>query len=142
MKKLIVISGLLLCFNLLQAQEPTKRVHAAFEPGDLVTSNTARISDGELSKASEAYSPLVVGVYSEKTATSLMPAILVDGIAYIKFDPSNGHVKMGDYVTSGSKPGYSIKATQSGYVVGVVLEDSNDNTSLLKIRIQPTWVKQ
>lgn len=142
MKKLLIISGLLFCFNLLQAQEPTKRVHATFEQGDLVTSSTARISDGELSKASEAYSPLIVGVYNEKTATSLMPAILVDGIAYIKFDPSNGQVKVGDYVTSGSKPGYSIKATQSGFVVGVVLEDSGNSTGLLKIRVQPTWIKQ
>ncbi len=142
MKKLFIIASLLFCIQMLQAQEPTKRNHATFEHGDLVASNTARLSDGEFSKAIGAYSPLVVGVYAEKTETSLMPTILVDGIAYIKFDASNGQVKVGDYVTSGSKPGYSIKATQTGYVVGVVLEDSSGDTGLVKIRIQPTWVKQ
>lgn len=141
MKNIIVIAILMLSFQLVQGQEPTKKKHVAFEQGDLVMSNTARLSDGELDKANEAYSPLVVGVYNDKTANSLMPAILVDGIAYIKYDPSNGSVAVGDYITSSTKPGYSMKATKTGYIVGVVLESSN-GSGLVKIRIQPMWVKQ
>lgn len=131
----------MLCIQVLRAQEPTKRTHTTFEHGDLVVSSTARLSDGELSKANEQYSPLVVGVYNEKTETSLMPVILSEGIAYIKFDASNGHVAAGDYITSGAKPGYGIKATQAGFVVGVVLEDSKNANGLLKIRLQPMWAK-
>lgn len=142
MKKLLVIAGLLMSIQLLHAQEPTKRVHVNFEPGDLVTSNTGRLLDGELSQAKEPYSPLIVGVYNDKTATSNMPAILDAGIAYVKFDPSNGPVAAGDYITSSSKAGYGMKATTSGFVVGVVLESSEKATGLVKIRVQPTWVKQ
>ncbi len=142
MKKLLVIAGLLLSIQLLHAQEPTQKKHVAFDQGDLVVSNTARLSDGELSKSSEPYSPLIVGVYNEKTETRLVPQVLVDGIAYVKFDASNGTVSVGDYVTSSSKAGYSMKATQSGYVVGVVIGVSDKDSGLIKIRVQPSWVKQ
>lgn len=142
MKKVLIISSLLLCFHLLQAQEPTKRNHVKFEAGDLVSSNTARLSDGELSKATGPYSPYVVGVYNERTETSNMPAILYDGIAYVKFDASNGTIAPGDYITSSSKQGHGMKATQSGYVIGVALEPADAATRLVKIRVQPTWVKQ
>lgn len=142
MKKLFVISSLLLLFQLLQAQEPTKRNHVTFDSGDIVISNTGRTSDGELSKTAEAYSPLVVGVFSEATAQSNVPRILTDGIAYVKFDPTNGNVVPGDHITTSAKTGYGMKATRSGFVIGVVLESTANSKGLLKIRVQPAWISK
>ncbi|CAN5214736.1 hypothetical protein BH09BAC1_BH09BAC1_18070 [soil metagenome] len=142
MKKLFFIAVILLSIQLLHAQEPSKRTHVIFEAGDLVSSNTARISDGDLAKANEPYSPLVIGVYNEASGNSTIPRILCDGIAYIKFDPSNGAVSAGDFITSSAKAGYGMKATKAGFVVGVVLDGADKNSGLIKIRVQPMWVKQ
>lgn len=140
MKKLLVISSLLLLFQLLHAQEPTRRNHAAFINGDIVISNTGRMSDSELSKTTEAYSPLVVGVYYEASAESNIPRVLTDGIAYVSFDPTNGSVVAGDHITTSTLSGKGMKATRSGFVIGVVLEAPTGG--LVKIRVQPTWVNK
>lgn len=137
--KNIICSSIFLLFLVQASYAQTERKHVDFEPGDLVVSTTGRLADGELDKAAEPYAENIVGVFTEGAGMSKMPGILQNGIAYIKFDPSNGEVKVGDYITSSSKTGYGMKATKPGVVVGVALETSG--TGLLKIRIQPGWMK-
>lgn len=49
------------------------------------------------------------------------------GIAQVNVSTLNGEVKPGDYITSSEIPGRGMKATQSGYVIGVVLSSFGKN---------------
>ncbi len=118
----------------------SERIKANFEHGDIVSSTTGRTGDGVMDRCSEAYSAYMAGVFNEKTETRNIPVIIETGIALVKFDDSNGAVAKGSFVTSSALPGYSMKAEQSGFVLGVALEDSK-GTGLLKIRVQMGWEK-
>ncbi len=141
MKKLYILLSLAILFSNYCFSQPSGRIKVIFEQGDLVISTTGRTSDGVLDRSQEAYSDYIVGVFNEKTETRNIPSIIESGIAYIKFDDASGHVVKGDYITSSSKPGYGMKALQSGFMVGVALEDSRSATGLLKIRVQVGWMK-
>ncbi|MBI4669613.1 MAG: hypothetical protein HY747_10620, partial [Elusimicrobia bacterium] len=41
----------------------------------------------------------------------------------VKVTLENGPIRIGDYLTSSSKPGYAMKATEPGVVIGVALEN-------------------
>lgn len=120
--------------------QATQRVKVDFQNGDIVASNTGRL-DGEFSKTTEAGSDFIVGVYNTSTEVKNVPAILSSGIAYVKFDHSNGEVVKGDLITSSKVSGKGMKANASGMMVGVALESSTSDTELLKILVQPAWVK-
>lgn len=141
MKKLYaVLPVVILLSNYCFSQ--SEKIKVVFENGDLVVSSTGRTSDGVLDRCREAYSDYIVGVFNEKTETRNIPSIIESGIAYIKFDSAGGPVAKGDFIASSSKPGSGMKAQQSGYVVGVALEDSNASTALLKVRVQVGWVNR
>ncbi|MEX0812537.1 MAG: hypothetical protein WD048_10005 [Chitinophagales bacterium] len=143
MKNIIFIPIILfLIHQSVFAQEPTRRPQIEFEHGDLVSSNTGRIADGILSKASKAYSEFFAGVYNEASGISNIPSILTSGIVYIKFDSSEGHVSYGDYVTTSNEKGFGMKASRLGFIIGIALEDSNNTSGLLKIRLEPCWVEK
>ena len=118
--------------------QATQRVRPDFQHGDIVTSNTGRM-DGELGIASEANSDNLVGVYNESTQISNIPNILISGIAYVKFDHSNGEVLRGDFIASSNAQGKGMKTNSAGMIIGVALESSTPSTSLLKILVQPSW---
>ena len=105
-----------------------------------MVSSTGRTGDGVLDRSKEAYSEYVVGVFNEKTESRNIPSIIESGIALVKFDAANGSVQKGDYVTAASMPGYAMKAQQTGLMLGVAMEDSG-SSGLLKIRVQPAWMK-
>ena len=111
------------------------------QPGDLVSIPTQATSNpGKTLKKSrgEKYDPLVVGVIStdpglvagfgavEENTTSghneaRKPVALV-GRVPVKVNLENGPIKPGDYLTSSSKPGEAMKATQPGRIIGQALE--------------------
>ena len=121
--------------------QATQRVRPDFQHGDIVVSTTGRI-EGELGISNQANAENVIGVYNASTTYKNTPEIYLSGIAYIRFDHSNGAVVRGDYITSSSLSGKGMKATESGMVVGVALESSTPTTELVKILVQPSWVKQ
>ena len=41
----------------------------------------------------------------------------------------------GDFVTTSSTPGVSMKASETGMVLGLAIEDTNTDEGLVKIRI-------
>lgn len=137
MKRIICSVGFLLfCIcGLANAQELRK--HESFEHGDVVVSPSARLNDGDMKRSSEPYQENVVAVYNSSTGTSKVPVFITSGIAYVKFDNSNGEVEKGDFITSSAKTGAAMKATSSGMVIGVALE--NSSKELLKIRVLPSW---
>ena len=140
MKYLVTLSVVFFYVQIVNAQA-TKRRPVDFDNGDLVVSSTGRLQDGELSKSTNPYSEFITGVFNENTVSSNIPSIIQNGIAFIKFDTDNGHVKKGDYITSSVKTGRAMKSLKSGVMVGVAMENSRNLNGLLKIRVQVGWVK-
>ncbi|MBI3888453.1 hypothetical protein HY311_01525 [Candidatus Nomurabacteria bacterium] len=79
------------------------------------------------------YQNTLVGVVStapgfvagSKTVDSV-PIALV-GRVPVRFSTENGPIKAGDYLTSSSIPGYAMRATQAGRVIGTALENMDTN---------------
>ncbi len=100
------------------------------EPGDVVVSDYM-INHG-VKKSTGAYQEGMLGVVS--TAPGFVagaftedsyPIALV-GRVPVKVSTENGSIKAGDYLTSASIPGYAMKATYAGRVIGKAMEDLNE----------------
>lgn len=132
---------LVLAANALWAQDwPANK---GFKTGDILSANTARLSDGDINKSATSGDLQMFAVYNDLPGGRPTAVYLEKGVAEVKFLPSNGHVKKGDFITSSTEPGVGVKATKSGMVVGVVLEDSDikeKEVQLVKVRLLFTWV--
>ncbi|MEI6660214.1 MAG: hypothetical protein WCK91_02205, partial [bacterium] len=99
--------------------------------GEVVIIDPAN-SQGVL-RSTGQYQNTVVGVVSSapgfvagsKTVDSV-PIALV-GRVPVRFSTENGPIKAGDYLTSASIPGYAMRATQAGRVIGTALENMDSN---------------
>ncbi len=71
------------------------------------------------------------------------PVITDGAIAYLKYNLQNGSIVKGDYITISSDPGIGMKAIESGFTVGVALEngDATEKQGLLKIRVMVRYEK-
>ena len=60
-----------------------------------------------------------------------------DGIAHVRYNLQNGPIQKGDYITISSEAGVGMKATESGFTVGVALESSDaiEKPGLIKVRV-------
>ncbi len=69
--------------------------------------------------------------------------VVVDGTAHVRYNLQNGPIQKGDYITISNEPGVGMKATQSGFTVGVALEnsDATEKSGLLKIRVMVRYEK-
>lgn len=121
--------------------DKAKRTQAVFENGDIITSTTGNISSGQLNKSTLPYQEEICAIYVLDKFQHNAVQIAEKGIVHVKFSSKNGEVRKGDYVTSSDVPGTAMKATQSGMIIGVALEESS-NKGLLKILVQPSWVNQ
>lgn len=117
----------------------------SIEPGDAVV--IADSTTGAVSLSAGAYDPLAIGVYSgQDTSTFLLgsldggrvPIALV-GRVFSKVTTLNGPVKRGDPVTTSGKPGYLMKATEAGSIVGRALEELEEGESKILVFINPGW---
>ncbi|NCS97735.1 MAG: hypothetical protein GW762_04065 [Candidatus Pacebacteria bacterium] len=65
--------------------------------------------------------------------------VIADGTAYVAVSGENGPINEGDLITSSSKPGVGMKATKSGFTLGVAEESYAGSTAeeqgLVAIRI-------
>jgi hypothetical protein len=73
----------------------------------------------------------------------LKKAVITDNSAFVRYNLNNGPIQKGDYITISNEPGVGMKATESGFTVGVALENSYDTekTGLLKIRVMVRYEK-
>lgn len=90
------------------------------------------ISDGEkgLIRTDVTYSPKIFGILEDnpvlvlKEATSSAKPIIRAGDTIINVTDFNGDIKKGDFITTSPVLGKGMKAGQSGYVLGIALEDA------------------
>jgi hypothetical protein len=106
---------------------------ASIEAADVVTMDP---SDTETAiKASTPYDSRVLGVIStspgfvtnatsaDDTSAADQRPLALSGRVPVKVSTMNGTIHQGDYLTSSTIPGVAMKATGSGAVIGVAMED-------------------
>ncbi|MDE2312255.1 MAG: right-handed parallel beta-helix repeat-containing protein, partial [Patescibacteria group bacterium] len=121
---------------------------------DTVASTTAPTSTPLVKRAATSYDQhllgvvstapgLILGIHNGQTMlggesttyintpeASTSPAVALTGRVPVKVTNENGNVEPGDFLTSSAQfPGYAMKATRSGYVVGQALEGFTSTTT-------------
>jgi len=103
---------------------------ADFSPGDVLVIDESR--DRQVRKASSQYSAGVIGVYSTQPGvlgtphamqaprTGELPVAML-GIVPCKVSAENGPIRRGDLLTTSSIPGYAMKATDPGRMIGAIV---------------------
>ena len=101
------------------------------QAGEIVSLDTSR--DSYIKRSETAYDTSSIGIVSTNPGllmgssdgeTTQYPIALA-GRVPLKFSKENGDVEIGDPITSsGTKPGYGMKATQAGVLVAKALESS------------------
>jgi len=124
-----------------------------FPPGSILSS--AR--EGEFEIASMNIAETVQAVFDPEKALALrgeyslvtMPmserhfpenyknALVEQGIAHVRYNLQNGPIAKGDHITISSEPGVGMKATESGFTIGVALEnsDATEKPGLIRVRV-------
>jgi hypothetical protein len=118
-----------------------------------VVSGDIIISEGEngFKRTNVSYESKIFGVYQEKpelvlresTQSAKQPIIRL-GDTTVNITDYNGDIKAGDFVTTSPVMGKGMKAAQSGYVLGIALEDAelgNNTTSIFNRQVRNGTVK-
>lgn len=85
--------------------------------------------------AKTAYDPMLYGVIADSPAVALENSaieagklVITNGKGYVRVRTQGEPIRKGDFITSSDIPGVGQKANQSGYVLGIALEDfASDN---------------
>jgi hypothetical protein len=122
-------SGLVTDAGAYDLAESYPTADSSLEPGDVVAIDSS-LGGQNVKKSSGQYDNKAFGVVSTNpgftlsshaTAGVSVPVALA-GRVPVKFSFENGPVSAGDALTSASLPGYAMKATQSGVIIGRTLE--------------------
>ena len=100
--------------------------------GEVVSIDASRSAG--VKKSSKPYQKDILGIVATQPGIVLGPKeensypIALVGRVPVRVTTENGIIKAGDRITSSTKAGYAMKATQSGRVLGTVLEDVDTET--------------
>jgi len=117
-----------------------------YENGTVLISEIGTFFGRNMEISTEQYSPYLLGVYFDENPEVMQDPrkyiipVKTKGMSFVKFSDVNGDVKKGDPVTSSDIPGVAMKATESGMILGVALEDAN-SSQLLKIRVMVQYMR-
>jgi hypothetical protein len=132
--------------------EKFDRYDKSLEYGDVVAADPD--NPERLIKASSPYQKNLLGVISEKPGFLLgvswedpkYPiALALAGRVPVRVNLHGGAIRIGDYLTSSSEPGYAMKADNSGRVIGIALEPfdgDQGNKGKIILFINPQWVRR
>jgi F0F1-type ATP synthase membrane subunit c/vacuolar-type H+-ATPase subunit K len=99
--------------------------------GDILISSSAG-----LTRTTNAYNSQLFGVLQKnpevvyRSADTSKVPVARTGLAEVNVTTLNGNITKGDYVTSSPISGKGQKASQSGYVIGVAMQDFSSGTNL------------
>jgi|GEM_PF-2201821 len=121
-----------------------------FTNGSIIVSDDGTMS-GNYSTSKQSYDATVIGVYVKETIkidTTSGPQIISTknnsiastGIVSVQYNTENGTIKKGDLITTSATAGVGMKATKSGVIIGVALEDAVTERGLIKIRLMIQYV--
>jgi hypothetical protein len=90
----------------------------------------------QVAKSQKPYDEKIIGIISDGSSGFKIQSymgmnggdhpgkpLVLTGRFPVKVTLENGPIKRGDYLTSSSKPGYAMRATEPGPTVGVALDD-------------------
>lgn len=124
------------CGDLAESMLLAERVSA----GDIVA------TDGRLRlMKATARSKTVIGVISTKPSMNLNSQeidgapVALSGIVPVKVTSENGQVVAGDFIAASSIPGYGMRATAPGTVVGKALESLSGERGTIKMFVDLGW---
>lgn len=147
---LIVVAALLTLPKIVFAQSTTASgiSFSTLVQGDVTDGQVLCNQDKVIKPCTVTYSTDIVGVYVQDPAVLLenqsipeAKPVQASGKAFVQASVANGTIKTGDYLTTSTKPGLVEKATKSGYVVGIALEDLQNNGKLLiSVDIKPVII--
>lgn len=118
-----------------------------FNNGTVLTSPIVTFRGGNFDKSTESYDPYLLGVYFDENPDQKpnprMARIPIkrSGITQVKINNSNGDIHKGDPITSSDIPGEAMKATESGMILGIALEDGDTGKQLIKCRVLIQYLK-
>ncbi len=114
------------------------------ESGDLVAVDPGNKEAIRLSSA--PYQPTILGIVSTSPGINLNVTevggkpLALAGRVPAKVNSENGRVMAGDPITSSSTPGVGMRATQSGRIIGLALEDApEDGSGQVVVFVEPGW---
>jgi hypothetical protein len=103
---------------------------STLEAGDIVTISPDN-DDGLITKATTAYDGNLLGIITTNPGVQLgidieggtagKKPVALAGRVPLKVSLENGSIKRGDYITSSSRPGIGMRATNAGRVVAIAL---------------------
>lgn len=151
MKKVVFYLFFILCgfYAYSQTNELINYTPKEFINGTVLTSSIIDYRGNNYDVCTQAYDPYVLGVYfnenpdwDPKNPSRIYKIpIKISGISYVRYNENNGIIKLGDPVTSSDAEGVAMKATESGMILGVALEDAGESGDLLKIRLSIQYMR-
>ncbi len=150
---LVVLSGIFFLPSTLYAQDATLDVAIEIDLGDVQASSGSVVSyrDGVYMLSAIEYDENIAGIISSSPGlylddTGLDSAyIMTSGQIAVRVSNANGEIRKGDFLTSSNNPGIAQKATQTGQVLGVALEDftgQTEGTVLTHVDIRSQIISQ
>jgi len=111
-------------------------------PGDVV--EFAVDGPGVMRSSGEAYSERVAGVVSSRSAfvagsSSGTYPVAVSGRVSVKVTDENGAIARGDALTTSSRSGFAMKATDSGQILGYALEPLASGEGEILVFVRPQY---
>lgn len=129
----------------VSAQAPAIDIAALYDVVDeeAVEGDILMFSDTGIVRANLSYSNKIFGVLQETPLLVYREAgndglpVARSGVVEVNVTNEGGVIKPGDYITSSStKPGKGQKATVSGYVLGIALDELSDPEGRIKIAMR------
>jgi hypothetical protein len=126
---------------------PVEGDRAGYEPGDVLVVSAS--GKGAAERASVAYSPAVLGVYSAAPAfvggrsvtgeaqTGGVPVAIL-GVVTCKVSAENGPIRPGDLLVTSATPGHAMRADNSaprGTILGKALESLDEGTGIIQVLV-------
>lgn len=141
---LISIFSFLICSG--QSNDDLAKHYQTFSAGEIVCSENGIFEFRFLNRPTMTYDPTIIGVIKpnlDYRNPRIFPnPIQSEGVIEVKYNSESGQIRKGDPVTSSSVPGEAMKATQSGVILGIAMEDAAVPSGMIKVRILIQYVKQ
>lgn len=154
---LLLVVGLSTLAHPVQAQTSQDEFGVAYPvdiqiEGDQSIENGMIVShkNGSYSLSAEAYDRAIIGSVNlfpkieyvaelPATSTSTSTPIISSGISPVLVSGESGPIDVGDLITASSEPGIGMKATKSGFTLGIATESFNgttiDDRGIINVRI-------
>lgn len=114
---------------------------AAGDVVELADDASVRLSTGE------AYSERIAGVVSSGSgfvagSNSGSYAVVLSGRVQTNVTAENGEIAVGDPLTTSSRPGFAMKATDDGQILGYALESLPSGEGSILVLVRPQYVSR